>query len=134
MSTSDRWIERQPEAMQADLSGIDRAVRSAGPKLEVVEAGGMLAYGPFTYRYESGREGQSAIVSVAVRKAGVAVYVNSVDARGKYVAETAAKRLGKVKVGKSCITVKKVADLDLAAFGDVVRRAVELGGAGQIRD
>ncbi|NUO53749.1 MAG: DUF1801 domain-containing protein [Polyangiaceae bacterium] len=133
MSTNEAWIERQPEAVRADLRAIDRAVRAAAPKLDVVESGGMLAYGPFTYRYESGREGQSAIVSIAVRKGSVAVYVNSVDAEGIYVAERAAKQLGKVKVGRSCITVKKLVDLDLAVFGNVVRRAAELGGAGQVR-
>ncbi|MCA9491148.1 MAG: DUF1801 domain-containing protein [Myxococcales bacterium] len=126
------WIGRQPEGARDLLTTLDERIRRAGPSLAVSEAGGMLVYGPFQYRYASGREGTSALVSIAVRKGGVAVYVNSVRDDGAYVAEARAAELGKVKVGKSCITVKKAKDLELDVFERVVAEAVEHGGAGAV--
>ena len=132
MSEVADWIARQPAVAQADLAAIHERIAAAAPALRVVAAE-MLAYGPFRYRYASGREGTSALVSVSVRKAGFSVYVNAVDGTG-YVAEQAAAKLGKVKVGRSCITFKRVSDLDLPAFDAVIRRAVEVGGADQVAD
>lgn len=131
--TPEEWLAAAPEGHRETVAAVDRAVRAAGPALARGVASGMLVYGPFRYRYATGREGESALVSVAVRKGGVAVYVNSVRADGTYVAEARAGSLGKVKVGRSCITVKKAADLRLDALGAVVAEAVGLGGAGQVR-
>ncbi|MCB9689087.1 MAG: DUF1801 domain-containing protein [Alphaproteobacteria bacterium] len=126
------WIGRQPQESCDLLTALDERIRRAGPELAVSEAGGMLVYGPFRYRYASGREGTSALVSVAVRKGGVAVYVNSVRDDGTYVAEAHAAELGKVRVGRSCITVKRLKDLELDGFERVVAEAVERGGAGAV--
>lgn len=128
------WIGRQAADVQPLLTTLDQRVRRAGPSLAVSESGGMLVYGPFRYRYDSGREGSSALVSVAVRKGGVSIYVNSVRDDGTYVAEARAAALGKVKVGRSCITVKKAGDLNLDELERVVVEAVERGGAGEVRD
>jgi hypothetical protein len=128
--TADAWIDAQPEPVRADLRALHARIVAAAPALPV-SVGEMLAYGPFRYRYASGREGTSALVSIAVRKGGFSVYVNAVDGDG-YVAEAAAAKLGKAKVGRSCITFKRLADLDLAGFDGVIRRAVQVGGAGAL--
>jgi hypothetical protein len=61
----------------------------------------------------------------------LSVYVAAVDGE-VYVPEAYAATLGKVSVGRSCIRVRRAGELDLAVFGEVVRRAVELGGAGAV--
>jgi hypothetical protein len=127
----ESWIEEQPEGVREDLRTLDARIRAAAPGLACGVAGEMLTYGPFRYRYASGREGDTALVSVAVRKAGLSIYVNAVDGED-YVAEAAAGNLGKAKVGRSCITFKRVSDLKLEALDAVIRRAVAVGGAGQI--
>lgn len=126
------WLDRQPDTHRPTLLAVDARIRAAMPGVAVAEAGGMQVYGPFRYRYATGREGDSALVSLAVRAGGVAIYVNSVRPDGVYVAEASAASLGKVKVGRSCVTVKQLAHLDLDAFERVVREAAALGGAGQV--
>ena len=115
------------------IRALSARVTAAAPALPVAVQGSMLVHGPFRYRYASGREGDSALVSFAARAAGVSVYVNSVRADGAYVPEAHAAALGKVKVGRSCVTVRRLADLHLDAFDAMIREAVSRGGAGEIR-
>ena len=48
-----------------------------------------------------------------------------------YLAEQNADRLGKVKVGKSCIRFKRVEDIDLDVVAELSRRAADLVAAGR---
>lgn len=133
MSDAASFLAALPAPAAEVIRALSARVTAVAPELPVTVAGTMLVHGPFRYRYASGREGDSALVSFAARSGGVSVYVNSVRADGAYVPEAHAAALGKVKVGKSCITVKKLADLRLDAFDAVIREAVALGGAGAIR-
>lgn len=82
----------------------------------------MLGYGRYHYRYASGREGESCIVGLASRNAGISVYVNAGDGES-YLAETIASRLGRVSVGRSCVRIKRLDDVDRKAFTELIRTA-----------
>lgn len=90
-----------------------------------------LVYGPYHYRYRSGREGDAHLITVRNGAKHLSVYVAAVAA-GSNVAEARADRLGKVDIGRSCIRVRRRGDLDLAVLGEVVRVAMEVGGEGQV--
>ena len=92
--------------------------------------GPVLGYGPFHYRYVSGREGDTYLISARGGSKQLSIYVCAVD-DGRYVTERHAENLGRTSVGRSCIRVKRPGDLDLSVFADVVRQAVELGGEGR---
>lgn len=47
---------------------------------------------------------------------------------GKYLAEAHKKELGKVNVGKSCIRLKKVNDLNLETLKNVIKAAAKHPG------
>jgi hypothetical protein len=125
---------------RADLMrALHVVIRAAAPQLEVVRADlsatkPAIGYGPFRYRYASGREGVTNIITLANQAQHVSVYVNCVNETG-YVAEQYAASLGtKVTVGKSCIRIKKLADVDLDVLAEVVRDARTLGGASAVAD
>jgi hypothetical protein len=127
------WLSALPAPAGEVIRTLSARVAAVAPDLPVRVQGAMLVHGPFRYRYATGREGDSALVSFAVRSGGVSVYVNSVRADGTYVPAAHAAALGRVKVGKSCITVRKLSELSLPAFDDVVREAVSLGGAAAVQ-
>ena len=54
----------------------------------------MLGYGPFHYRYASGREGDASLIALASRKQYISLYVLCTTERG-YLAEQYAERLPK---------------------------------------
>jgi hypothetical protein len=61
-------------------------------------------------------------VGLASQKNYISLYVCAVM-DGKYIAETYKKDLGNVKVGKSCISFKKLSDLNLDGLKKVLKAA-----------
>jgi hypothetical protein len=94
--------------------------------------GSVIGFGTYQYRYESGREGASAKVGFAPRKTNLTIYLLS----GLVGYDDLLSRLGKHRTGKSCIYVKRLADLDIRALTELIARALkhidqverELGG------
>jgi len=130
-ATPEQYIEKLPERRKGDLSELHRIIRTTVPRLQPTMAFGMIGYGPFDYKYASGREGKWVTVALASQKHYISLYVCSVDASGKqYIAEKYKKELGKVSVGKSCIRFKKLGDLNLQVLKRVLREAQRHGGAG----
>jgi len=126
-TTPEEYIAGLDEPRRSDVESLDELIHTTLPELEREFADGMIGYGPFHYRYASGREGDTFLLSLTSRKAHISLYVLcSVD--GAYLAERYADRLGKkVSVGKSCVRIKRASDVDL----DVLRQlVVETGRLG----
>jgi len=132
VATAEQYIAAADQAKQPDLRKLHRLIRRVLPDHEVIIAHGMIGYGPYHYRYASGREGDSARVALASNKTGFSVYVSCTDTTG-YLAEQAKGRLGKASVGKSCIRFKRLEDIHLEVLEEVLvrsRTATALGEGG----
>lgn len=125
IKTPAQYLASLPEPRRADLTALHRAITRAVPKLKPVVVYGMLGYGPYHYRYESGREGDSAVIALASQKQYISLYLMAIE-DGVYLAEANRAQLGKVSVGKCCIRFKRLADLDLPAAMRLVRKAAKL--------
>jgi len=80
----------------------------------------IVGYGSYTYRYDSGHSGQICLAGFAVRGRELVVYLLP-DAAGQ--AELRAK-LGKHKMGKSCLYFKRLADLDAKVLEALIAGSV----------
>ena len=81
----------------------------------------IVGFGQYRYRTEAGREGDICRIGFSPRRPAIVLYVHS--ATTKY-AELLA-RLGKVSTGKSCIYVKRLADIDMGVLERMVRVSLE---------
>lgn len=126
-TTPTAYLDQLPDARRADLKALHAAIRKAAPRLKphVAYGGTMLGYGPYHYKYASGREGDCPIVALSSRAQYISLYVSG-HRGGKSIAEAAKSRLGKVSVGKACIRFKKLSDLNLPAALDLIREASAL--------
>jgi hypothetical protein len=80
----------------------------------------MIGFGRYHYRYDSGREGDFMLTGFSPRKANLVVYVlPGYDDIGDQLA-----KLGKHKVGKSCLYINKLADVDLGILEQIVAHGV----------
>ena len=80
----------------------------------------IVGFGRYHYRYESGREGDFMITGFSPRKANLVVYVlPGYDDISDDLAE-----LGKHKIGKSCLYINKLADVDLTVLERIVTEGV----------
>jgi ankyrin repeat protein len=126
VNTPAEYIAAVDDKRRPDIAALDRLIRTHAPELEPVIQAGMLGYGPFHYRYASGREGDACKLGIASNKAAISLYCFASDANG-YVAERYADRLGKADVGKSCVRFKKLADLDEQALVALIEETARTG-------
>jgi hypothetical protein len=125
-ATPEEYIAKLAEPRRTEIARLDAVIRKTVPKLAPHVCAGMLAYGPFHYKYASGREGDWFRVGVASNKQYISLYACAADERG-YVAERYKKRLPKANIGKSCVRFKKVDDLDPAALRDLLKETAKTG-------
>ena len=76
----------------------------------------IVGFGTYHYRYDSGHEGDMAQMGFSPRKAALTLYLPDSPEREGLLA-----RLGKHSTGKSCIYVKKLADVDAGVLEELVR-------------
>lgn len=100
-----------------DLARMMREVTGAEPRLW---GSGMVGFGSYHYRYQSGREGDWFLTGFAPRKKELTVYiVSGFDRHGELM-----RRLGTYKTGKSCLYIKRLADVDVETLRELVRQSV----------
>lgn len=80
----------------------------------------IVGYGSYSYRYDSGRTGESCMTGFAVRGREFVVYL---VADGPQQADLLT-RLGPHKIGKACLYFKRLADLDLSVLEALVSASV----------
>lgn len=69
----------------------------------------IIGFGRYHYTYASGHEGEAPLIGFSPRKSQFSLYVYSKSAKSDQLL----LQLGKFTMGKSCIYVKKLADIDL---------------------
>lgn len=80
--------------------------------------GTIVGYGNLHYKYKTGHEGNMPLFGFANRKNAITLYL-SYDIEQYDML----KDLGKYKVGKSCLYIKKLSDINL----DVLKKLIQLG-------
>lgn len=80
----------------------------------------IVGYGTYTYRYDSGRTGEAPLAAFAIRGRELVVYLDCESP--EQVARRA--RLGPHKMGKSCLYIKRLADLDKQVLEELVANSV----------
>jgi hypothetical protein len=87
--------------------------------------GSIVGFGTYHYRYASGREGDWPPVGLSPRKQSLTIYLST--GLDRYADRL--DSLGPHTIGKSCLYVKRLADVDQAVLRDLVRDAFrELDG------
>jgi len=68
----------------------------------------IIGFGSYHYKYDSGHEGVAPLIGFSPRKAAISLYVFTGLIEHEFLLED----LGKFKIGKACIYIKKLADID----------------------
>lgn len=81
---------------------------------------GIVGFGSYRYRYASGREGDWMLIGFSPRKKDLTLYIMG----GFEGHEALLAKLGKHKTGKSCLYIKRLADIDLSVLKSVIVASV----------
>ncbi len=77
----------------------------------------IIGFGEYHYKYDSGHEGNSMRTGFSPRKANLVLYIMP----GYTDYSEILARLGKHKMGKSCLYINKLADIDLDVLEELIR-------------
>ncbi len=81
----------------------------------------IIGFGNYHYKYASGHEGDAPVLGFAPRKAAFSLYVYSDTEKSKALISG----LGKFKMSKACIYVKKLDDINIPVLEELCRESVE---------
>ena len=81
----------------------------------------MVGFGEYHYVYASGHEGDTFLTGFAPRQGALTLYFMA-GLQERFAAQL--PKLGKVKTGKGCLYLKKLADVDLAVLRDLIQANV----------
>jgi hypothetical protein len=117
----DEFLAVVPNATRrADAEVLARLMADVTGQPPAMWGTSIIGFGRYHYRYATGREGDSPVVGFSPRKAQLVLYLtDGFEEYGELLG-----RLGKHSTGKSCLYVKRLADVDLAVLEELVRRSV----------
>lgn len=80
----------------------------------------IVGFDSYHYRYESGREGDMCVSGFSSRKGDISVYLPASGAEQ----EQLLGRLGKHKMGKACLYIRRLSDVDASVLQKIVAGSV----------
>jgi Domain of unknown function (DU1801) len=122
------------ESVQHFISGVAGAQRRADC-LELIElmqavtghkavmwGAAIIGFGKYQYQYESGRKGEWMLIGFSPRKNDLSLYLMS----GVESHQALLDKLGKYKTGKSCLYLKRLADVDKKVLKQLMVASVKV--------
>ena len=115
--TAAEFIARVPDpGRRADAEALVKIFERATREPPVMWGPSIVGFGKYHYKYESGREGDACLTGFSSRKGDISVYLSASFA-GR---EALLAKLGKHKMGKVCLCVRKLDDVDLKVLEQLV--------------
>ncbi|MCF6137490.1 DUF1801 domain-containing protein [Pseudalkalibacillus berkeleyi] len=81
----------------------------------------IIGFGSYHYSYDSGHEGDAALVGFSPRKAKISLYF----AAGDQKREELLNDFGKHTTGKACVYINKVDDIDVDVLKDLINHSID---------
>ncbi|HWM17583.1 MAG TPA: DUF1801 domain-containing protein [Microbacterium sp.] len=102
---------------RADAEVLDEMFRRVTGQEPVMWGATMVGYGRYHYEYDSGHRGDAFAAGFSPRKASLTLYGTTMQPEAPNLLE----RLGKHRLGKSCLYINKLSDVDLGVLEELMR-------------
>jgi hypothetical protein len=117
------FIASLPFNQQADAEALVEIMHDISGEKPVLWGPRIVGFGKFHYKSKSGREGDWPIIGFAPGSGKFSLYLtfDATELTGKV------KDLGKFKIGKGCIYINKLADVDREKLTELIKIAHKSG-------
>ncbi|HYC50100.1 MAG TPA: DUF1801 domain-containing protein [Gemmatimonadaceae bacterium] len=119
-SVKDYIASRASERQRADVRELMALLKSVTKQPPKMWGPSMVGYGRQRYTYESGRTGEVPLACFAIRGRDIVVYVYAESEKQKALLA----RLGKHSMGKSCLYLRQLADIDTSVLRQLVAGSI----------
>jgi hypothetical protein len=115
------YLDRiEDETRRKDCKALAQVMKKATKADPKMWGPSIVGFGSYHYKYDSGHEGDACLTGFASRKGDISVYlVPGAPGQKQLLA-----KLGKHKMGKGCLYIRKLADVDLAVLEQLVTTSV----------
>ena len=120
-SVDDHIAAIAQDQKRADAVTLDALFREVSGYQPRMFGGSIIGYGSYSYTYDSGHSGVSIATGFAPRKSNIVLYI--MPGYADFGAILA--RLGKHKIGKSCLYINKLADIDTGVLKELIRAGLD---------
>jgi hypothetical protein len=118
----ESFLDKVPDEKVRDdcfaLIKLMKKVTGSAPKMW---GPGIVGFGKYHYKYESGHEGDACLTGFSPRKQNITLYVMP----GATQHADLLKNLGKHKAGKGCLYIKKLEDINAGVLESLVKLSVD---------
>jgi hypothetical protein len=119
-SVQDYIASRADEEQRADCKTLMAILSRVSRQRPKMWGPSIVGYGSYRYTYESGRTGEMCLAGFAIRGRELVVYLSAEGKKQRALLS----RLGKHKMGRSCLYFKRLADLDRTILEQLVANSV----------
>lgn len=81
----------------------------------------IVGFGNYHYKYDSGHEGNAPLLGFSPRKAAISLYTFTGLGEHEHLLDG----FGKFKMGKACLYVKKLSDIDLNVLDKMMKATIQ---------
>jgi hypothetical protein len=116
-SSVDSYIDAiDDEIRRKDCHTLAKLIAKVTKEKPRMWGSSIVGFGSYHYKYDSGREGDSCLIGFSARKGDISVYLTA-NFPGH---DELLSKLGKHKMGKACLYIRKLEDVDLKVLEKLV--------------
>jgi hypothetical protein len=119
-SVDDYIASRANAQQQADCRQLLALLKKVTRQKPRMWGPSIVGYGIYRYTYETGHTGEAPLVGFAIRGREFVVYICAEDKGQKALLA----KLGKHKMGKTCLYFKQLADIDKSVLEQLVAASI----------
>jgi hypothetical protein len=120
-SVADHIAAIADEAQRKDCKTLVSLMKKLTGKQPKLWGPTIVGFGSYHYRYESGREGDAPLAGFAARGREIVIYLLA----GSKAQEGLFAKLGKHRRTKSCLYIRRLADVNLTIVEALVRDSID---------
>lgn len=81
----------------------------------------IIGFGQYHYKYASGHEGNAPLLGFSPRKSAISLYVFTGTDEHRHLVD----QLGKFKIGKACIYIKRLSDIKIDILNQLMCETIQ---------
>lgn len=122
-SVDDFLASIEDEAQKEDCIKVRQLMSKASGDPGSMWGASIVGFGSYHYRYQSGREADWMKIGFSPRKGKTTLYImDGFDGYAELL-----RKLGPHKLGKSCLYIKHLKDVDLAVLEKIITKSYQEG-------
>lgn len=119
-SVDDYLAAIEDSTRRADCTALVKLMVKITKQPPAMWGSSIVGFGSFHYKYDSGREGDACVTGFSSRKSDISVYLSASGAQQ----EQLLAKLGRHKMGKSCLYIRRLSEVDLKVLEQLIADSV----------